>query len=189
LVFPPLTDGDKYQLLCRFFIPQDNIMLRVKRDRVPYDVWVRQGLIKATPGNVIDYVFILAQLDEDSQNYDLREVAFDRWGAAKITQDMQERGLEVVAFGQGFQSMSAPAKELEKLILGRQLSHGGNEVLGWMMSNVVMRTDPAGNLKPDKEKSREKIDGVVATIMALDRALRAGDGGKSIYESRGVLSF
>jgi phage terminase large subunit-like protein len=189
LVFPPLTEDDKYELLCRFFVPQDNIAARVKRDRVPYDVWIRQGLIKATPGNVIDYAFILNQIDEDSQNFDLREIAFDRWGAAKITQDLQDRGLEVVAFGQGFQSMSAPSKELEKLVLGQQLSHGGNAVLSWMMSNVVMRTDPAGNLKPDKEKSREKIDGVVAAIMALDRALRVGDGGKSVYETRGVLTF
>jgi phage terminase large subunit-like protein len=187
-VFPPLTPEDLYVVLLRFFMPQDNIAIRVKRDRVPYDVWVRQGYIKTTPGNVIDYAFILAQIDEDAQQFDLKEIAFDRWGASKIVQELTDRGLEVVGFGQGFQSMTSPSKELEKLILARKLAHGGNPVLAWMMSNVVMRSDPAGNMKPDKEKSREKIDGVVATIMGLDRATRQSSG-TSVYENRGVLSF
>jgi phage terminase large subunit-like protein len=187
-VFPPQTDEDDYQVLCRFFIPEESMHERVRRDRVPYDAWVRQGFITATPGNVIDYEWILAQVDEDMQAYDVKQIAFDRWGASRIQTQLMERGDEefLVQFGQGFRSMSPPMKELEKLILGHKLAHGNNPVLGWMADNLVAREDPAGNIKPDKEKSTEKIDGMVAMIMALDRATRHEPPKRSIYEERGL---
>lgn len=187
LVFPPEQEGDDYQVLCRFFIPEEAMVERSHRDRVPYDAWVRQGYITATPGNVIDYDYILAQIDEDAISYDLREIAFDRWGATLIVQQLQEREMTVAQFGQGFVSMSPPMKELEKLILSQRLAHGNNPVLTWMADNLVVRQDPAGNIKPDKERSREKIDGMVALIMSLDRALRHEAVG-SVYEERGVLT-
>lgn len=188
LVFPPETDQDNYQVLPRFFIPEDAMVQRSKRDRVPYDAWVRQGYITATPGDVIDYDFILAQVDEDAQIYDLSEIAFDRWGATKIVQSIEVLGLTCIQFGQGFQSMSPPMKELEKLILAKRLAHGNNPVLNWMADNLVALSDPAGNIKPDKAKSIEKIDGMVALIMALDRALRNQSSG-SVYEERGILTL
>ena len=138
---------------------------------------------------MIDYNFILAQMDQDAQNYDVVDVAFDRWGATRIIQSLQERGMNVVQFGQGFASMSAPMKELGKMILGGEIAHGGDPVLAWMADNLVAREDPAGNLKPDKEKSTEKIDGIVALIMALDRALRKEVAAESVYSSRGVVSI
>lgn len=187
LVFPPQTEDDDYQVLCRFWIPEDSMHDRVRRDRVPYDAWVRQGYITATPGNVIDYAWILAQIDEDMQTYDVEEIAFDRWGATKIQTELMDRGGEdfMIQFGQGYRSMSPPMKELEKLILGHQVAHGNNPVLSWMADNLVAREDPAGNIKPDKEKSIEKIDGMVALIMALDRATRHDTHG-SVYEERGI---
>lgn len=187
LVFPPQTAEESYQVLCRFFIPEDAMVQRSKKDRVPYDAWVRQGFITATPGNVIDYDFILAQIDEDARDYDLTEMAFDRWGATKIVQAIEEHGLTCVQFGQGYVSMSPPMKDLEKLILSGKLAHGNNPVLTWMADNLVARVDPAGNIKPDKEKSREKIDGMTALIMGLDRALRHQGG--SVYEERGILTL
>jgi phage terminase large subunit-like protein len=186
LVFPPESDADQYQVLCRFWIPEDAMHQRVKRDRVPYDVWVRQGFIEATPGNVIDYDYVLAGIAEDAERFDLDLIAFDRWGATKIQVDLAEQGHEIVQFGQGYASMSGPTKELEKLILSQKLAHAANPVLSWMASNVVVRSDPAGNLKPDKEKSREKIDGIVALIMALDVALRRTEKQPSVYERRGM---
>lgn len=188
LVFPPEVDDDLVQVLCRFWIPEESMHERVHRDRVPYDVWVRQGYITATPGNVVDYAYVLAQIDEDMQAYGLDEIAFDRWGATKIQTDLTELGGPdfMVQFGQGFASMSGPMKELEKLVLQHRLAHGNNPVLTWMADNLVAREDPAGNIKPDKEKSREKIDGMVALIMGLDRALRHTGGGRSIYEDRGL---
>ena len=190
VVFPPQAEEDDYQVLCRFWIPEDAMVERSRTDRVPYDAWVRQGFIEATPGNVIDYEFIIHQIEADMQAYDLQEIAFDRWGATKIQTDLMELGGDdfMVQFGQGFASMSGPMKELEKLILGHKLAHGNNPVLTWMADNLVARMDPAGNIKPDKAKSREKIDGMVALIMALDRALRRQDH-RSVYESRGLLSL
>jgi len=171
-VFPPAVMGDKYQVLCRFFVPQNNVADRCRKDRVPYDTWIRQGYIYATPGDVVDQEYIKAQIIADAQIYDIREVAFDRWGSAKLVTELDAEGITTVAFGQGFASMSPASKEAEKLILSCGIAHGNNPVLAWMMSNVTMRTDPAGNIKPDKGKSREKIDGVVAMLMALDRAVR-----------------
>jgi phage terminase large subunit-like protein len=159
---------------------------RVKRDKVPYDVWARQGFITLTPGNLIDYKFVIEQIRQDTTTYQIAELAFDRWGSQKITTDLQDLGFEIegkrslIQFGQGFASMSAPTKEVEKMVLGKELAHGGNPVLSWMISNVAIKSDPAGNHKPDKEKSTERIDGAVALIMAVGRAmLRQGQESSS----------
>jgi phage terminase large subunit-like protein len=191
LVFPPEATERRYQVLCRFWIPKDNMRARVDRDKVPYDVWEKAGLITATEGNVVDYAFILDQVKKDFKTFDIRELAFDRWGASKLMADLQEIGGEdwLVQFGQGFASMSAPAKELERMVLAGELAHGGNPVLGWMADNVVIKRDPAGNIKPDKEKSIEKIDGIVALIMAIDRAIKNGGTGPSVYEQRGFFEL
>jgi phage terminase large subunit-like protein len=189
LVFPPQTEEDDYSVLCRFWIPEEAMHIRSHRDRVPYEAWVRQGHITATPGNVIDYDYILSQIDEDAQNYDLQEIAFDRWGATKIVQEIAEHGLTCVQFGQGFASMSPPMKELEKQILSHRLAHGNNPVLTWMADNLVAAMDPAGNIKPDKSKSIEKIDGMVALIMGLDRAIRNESNTGSVYDERGIITL
>jgi phage terminase large subunit-like protein len=188
LIFPPIAEGGKYEVLCRFFLPDDNMRERVHHDKVPYDVWVRQGYIITTPGNIIDYAFILDQIEKDMADYEIKELAFDRWGSQKITTDLQDLGFEIegkrslIQFGQGFASMSAPTKELEKMVLAKEIAHGGNPVLSWMMSNISIREDPAGNKKPDKEKSTEHIDGVVALIMAIGRAMLNKGPEKSAYE-------
>jgi phage terminase large subunit-like protein len=199
-LFPPEKDGDSYEILCRFFIPEDNMLERVRKDRVPYDVWVREGFITATSGNVLDYANILNTIANDTTSFNVQELAFDRWGSQKITTDLQDIGFEIksdssksessgrtlVQFGQGFASMSSPSKELERLILSKMIAHNNNPVLAWMMSNVVIKIDPAGNIKPDKEKSIERIDGVVALVMAIDRAVRQNNT-SSVYESRGAM--
>jgi len=138
---------------------------------------------------VIDYDFILAQIDADKQAYDLQEIAFDRWGAAAIQTKLMELGGDkfMVQFGQGFASMNPAMKELEKLILGHTMAHGNNPVLNWMADNLVVQTDPTENIKPDKEHSVERIDGMVALVMALDRASRRVVEEKSVYEDRGIL--
>jgi phage terminase large subunit-like protein len=174
LVFPPEEDDEPYQALCVFWLPADNMIERVRRDQVPYDVWARAGFLKLTPGNVVDYDFILAEIGELAEEFDLREIGYDRYGATLVSQQLQEMGGDewVVPIGQGFLSMSPPMKELGKLVAGQNLAHGNNPILTWMADNLVAVEDPAGNIKPDKSKSREKIDGVVALIMALDRATR-----------------
>lgn len=188
LVFPPLDEDDKYWIMPFFWIPEDCLDLRVKRDHVPYDLWQRQGLLETTEGNVIHYGYIEKFIERLGEQYNIREIAFDRWGATQMVQDLEGMGFTVVPFGQGFRDMSPPTKELMKLTLEQRLAHGGNPVLEWMMDNVYVRTDPAGNIKMDKEKSTEKIDGAVATVMALDRAIRKGnDNSESVYDTREMI--
>jgi phage terminase large subunit-like protein len=174
LVFPPDGDGEDYKVVCRFWLPEARMVERVRRDQVPYDVWARLGVLTLTPGDVVDYDFIVREIGVLRERYEIVEVAFDRWGAALISQQLQEMGGDewVVPFGQGFASMSPPMVELGNLIAAKKLAHGNNPVLGWMADNLVASEDAAGNIKPDKSKSREKIDGMVALIMGLDRATR-----------------
>jgi len=187
LVFPPIDEDDKYSILPFFWIPEDNIDLRVRRDHVNYDIWKKQGFLKTTEGNVVHYGFIETFIEELGTKYNIREIAFDRWGAVQMTQNLEGLGFTVVPFGQGFKDMSPPTKELMKLTLEQKIAHGGHPVLRWMMDNIFIRTDPAGNIKADKEKSTEKIDGAVATIMALDRAIRNKGNSGSVYDERGIL--
>lgn len=190
LVFPPQDGDDKYTVLPYFWIPEDNLELRVRRDHVNYDLWKKQGFLLTTEGNVVHYGYIEEFIDALGMKYNIKEIAFDRWGAVQMTQNLENLGFTVVPFGQGFKDMSPPTKELMKLTLEQKLAHGGHPVLRWMMDNIYIRTDPAGNIKPDKEKSTEKIDGAVATIMALDRAIRCGNkDGISVYDERGLLIF
>ena len=188
LVFPPLDEDDKYIILPYFWIPEDTLDMRVKRDHVPYDVWERQGYLQTTEGNVIHYGYIEKFIESLGERFNIREIAFDRWGAVQMVQNLEGMGFTVVPFGQGFKDMSPPTKELMKLTLEQRIAHGGHPVLRWNMDNIFVRTDPAGNIKADKEKSTEKIDGAIATIMALDRAIRCGnDNCASVYDDRGLL--
>lgn len=188
LVFPPLDESEGYTLMPFFWIPEDNVDLRVRRDHVPYDLWKRQGYLKTTEGNVVHYGYIEHFIEELGKQYNIKEIAFDRWGAVEMVQNLEGMGFTVVPFGQGFKDMTPPTKELMRLTLEKKIAHGGHPVLRWMMDNIFIRTDPAGNIKPDKAKSTEKIDGVVATIMGLDRAIRnEGNNGDSVYDSRGLL--
>ena len=188
LVFPPLDEEDKYYVLPYFWIPEETLDLRVRRDHVPYDLWERQGTLMTTEGNVVHYGYIEKFIEQLGERFNIREIAFDRWGAVQMVQNLEGMGFTVVPFGQGFKDMSPPTKELMKLVLEEKIAHGGHPVLRWMMDNIFIRTDPAGNIKADKEKSTEKIDGAIATIMGLDRAIRCGnDTGASVYDSRGLL--
>lgn len=188
LVFPPEDESEGFTILPHFWIPEGNVELRVRRDHVPYDIWKKQGYLETTEGNVIHYGYIEQFIDDLGKKYNIREIAFDRWGAVQMVQNLEGLGFTVVPFGQGFKDMSPTTKELMKLTLEKKIAHGGHPVLRWMMDNIFIRTDPAGNIKPDKAKSTEKIDGVVATIMALDRAIRnEGETGDSIYDERGLL--
>ena len=188
LVFPPTEEDEHYYILPYFWLPEETLPLRVRRDHVPYDVWERQGYLKTTEGNVVHYGFIENFIDELGQKFHIKEIAFDRWGAVQMSQNLEGLGFTMVQFGQGYKDMSPPTKELMKLTLEQTLAHNGHPVLRWMMDNIFIRRDPAGNIKPDKEKSTEKIDGAVAMIMALDRAIRCGCvSDESVYDTREML--
>lgn len=189
LVFPPIEPDEPYWILPRLWLPEDTLDLRVARDHVPYDLWHKQGFLETTEGNVVHYDHIEHEIEQLGLKYNIREIAYDRWGAVQMSQNLEGLGFTVVPFGQGFKDMSPASKELMKLALEGRLAHGGHPVLAWMADNITVRQDPAGNIKPDKQKSTEKIDGIVALIMALDRAIRNGSAepAESVYDERGLL--
>jgi phage terminase large subunit-like protein len=170
MVFPI---GDYFAALVRFWAPRERARQRSRKDRVPYELWAQQGFIRLTDGDVIDYDVIRKDVRADAERFAVREIAADRWNATQIITQLQGDGLEVVAFGQGFASMTAPTKELLKLNAARKIAHGGNPVLRWMASLMAVEIDAAENLKPSKKKSTDRIDGMVAVIMGLGRAMLA----------------
>jgi phage terminase large subunit-like protein len=186
LIFPPLDEEDKYIILPFFWIPEEAMETRSRRDHVPYSQWVKDGYINATEGEVVHYAFIEKFIDELGKKYNIKNISFDRWNATQLCQNLDDLGFEMLRFGQGFSSMSSPTKELMRLVLEKRIAHGGNPVLRWMADNLAISTDPAGNIKPDKKKAAERIDGIVALIMALSQAL-LHDSNKSIYDKRGAL--
>ena len=189
LIFPPRNEDEKYVLLPYFWIPEETIPRRVKANSVPYDIWEKQGYIMSTEGNVIHYDFIEKFIMDLSEKYHILEIAVDRWNATQMIQNLEGEGFTIVPFGQGFSSMLAPTKEFYRLLMEGRIIHGGNPVLRWMAGNVVIDTDPAGNIKVTKAKSKEKIDGIVAAIMALDRCIRQEGKSDSVYDERGLLVF
>lgn len=189
LIFPPRDEEEKYVLLPYFWIPEETIPRRVKANSVPYDIWEKQGYIMSTEGNVIHYDFIEKFIMDLSEKYHILEIAVDRWNATQMIQNLEGEGFTIVPFGQGFSSMSAPTKEFYRLLMEGRIIHGGNPVLRWMAGNVVIDTDPAGNIKVTKAKSKEKIEGIVAAIMALDRCIRQEGQSGSVYDERGLLVF
>lgn len=189
LVFPPERANEPVYVLPWFWVPAESMQERERRDRVPYSTWVRQGLVEATPGNVIDYVYIRQRINELAQTYEIREVAYDPWNATQLSQELLGDGLMMVEMRQGFASLSGPSKELLRLVLAGNLVHGGNPVLRWMADGVSARQDAAGNVKPDKAKSSNRIDGIVATVMALGRmVVNAGSEAGSMYDDPDIVS-
>lgn len=162
----PRDDGG-FDLLSRYWIPEDNMRERSRRDRVPYADWVRQGYITVTPGNIIDYDFIEADIKKIADDFKIEILNFDEWNAANIATHLRDYGVNILGFRQGFRSMSAPTKLLEVLTLQGKINHQNDPVLRWMISNIEILRDPAENIKIDKSKSREKVDGAVALVMAL----------------------
>ncbi len=186
LLFP--LDGGRFAWLPHFWIPADNARERERRDKVPYLTWAKQGLIELTDGNVIDYSKVMARTIEYATTYTIRELAVDRFQAEHMMQLFAGEGLEVVPYAMSFGSMTAPTKKLETLILSGAIDHGNNPVLRWMARNVSVATNGTEDLRPCKKKSVERIDGIVAAIMALGRAIVTDDGG-SVYDKRGVLTL
>jgi phage terminase large subunit-like protein len=171
-LFPPRSPEEKHVAICRMFIPSEFAQERERRDRVPYVKWANDGHITMTAGDVIDYDAVESALDDWLHKYEVVAIGYDPWNATSMALKLQERGANVLEYRQGYASLSEPTKELEKLVLSGRLIHGGHPVLRWMASNVCVESDSAGNIKPSKKKSTERIDGIVALIMALGLTMR-----------------
>ena len=187
LVFPrTVEEGGGYDVLPFFFVPKDNMAKRQRDDHVPYSQWREEGHLIATQGDVVDYTYIRNKLNELGKSHDIREIAVDRWNATQVAVWLEQDGFEVAYFGQGYKSMSAPSKELEASVVSKKLRHGNHPVLRWNASVCANEEDAAGNIKPSKKRSHERIDGIVATVMGIARATASGDDVQSVYEDRGL---
>ncbi|WP_234821548.1 terminase large subunit [Mycolicibacter virginiensis] len=197
-VFP--ADDGAFDVLLRCWAPEDSLPDLDSRTANAASGWVKQGWLTTTPGDVTDYDFIEAQIKQDRDEFLVTEVAYDRWNASQLVNNLTNDGAPMITMGQGFASMSAPTKDLQRLIkLGAKVDddgvpvkpmirHGGNPLLRWMVDNFAVAMDPAGNVKPDKANAGDKIDGVVALIMGLARALAAREAeGTSAYEDEGLM--
>lgn len=186
LVFEPDEPGGLIPILARVWCPGDGITTRSKRDRVPYDVWARQGHLLVTPGSSIDYDLIKEQIVNDSRKFGLVDAGFDRWGAHMVIPSLTDADVEMVETGMGYKTMSPAMGEMLRLCLSSRFQHGGNPLLRWCVENLRVDTDPAGNVKPTKARSKEKIDPLVALAMAVDRLSRhgaSGDSTASVYDN------
>ena len=181
-------DDGTFQAIPIYWLPEMTAQERSKKDKVPYVQWAREGHIQLTEGDVQDYNFIRHKINELALVYRIKSIAFDRWNSSQLVNNLTEDGATMNPFGQGYASMSAPTKELEKLVLKKQIAHGNNPVFRWQIGNVQLRTDPAGNIIVAKDKSSEKVDGVVSLVMALGEWM-TNDTGLSVYENRGVVGL
>jgi phage terminase large subunit-like protein len=187
-VFPNDVDGG-FEVLPQFFVPEDTIREREQRDRVPYGQWRKDEHLIATPGNVVDYEYIRKTLHEWDSEFDVREIAYDPWNATDlVTRLIEQDGFTCRPLRQGYGSLSAPTKALEAAIVGQELRHDGHPVLRWCVGNVAIESDAAGNIKPSKKVSTEKIDGVYALVNAVDGMTRDAKP-ESVYLTRGVKSL
>lgn len=181
---------EKFALLPKFWIPEEKLQEKIAKENVGFAEWVDKGYVTVTPGNVTDYDFIKADIFAMAQKYDIISIAYDRWNSSQTVIQMQDEGLEMSPFGQGYGSMSAPTKEFEKMVLLEKMEHFNNPVLRWMLASTAIQTDPAGNIKPDKRKSSQKIDGIVASIMAMGEMMTyKAKEEKNPYEMRGLRSL
>jgi len=171
LLFPPDDINKKWIVLPWFWLPEDNLSDRVEHDKVPYDQWQQQGRLNTTPGNVIDYKFIEEFIIKLADKYDIREIGYDPWNAMQTAVRLEDEGLTMVEVRQGFKSMSPPMKEIEQICMGKKIIHGGHPVLRWNVGNVYVKMDENENIRPVKTKGTERIDGLVAMINAMNRAM------------------
>ena len=185
LVFPRTEEeGGGFDVLPYFFVPNENIAKRQHDDGVPYIQWKEDGYVIATEGDIVDYAFIRKKILELQSHYNIKEVILDRWNATQLAVQLEQEGLNVGFFGQGYRSMSPRCKNMEAMIMGKRLRHGGHPVLRFNATGVACQEDAAGNIKLNKSRSTERIDGLVATVMGIGRANATTDGADSVYESQ-----
>jgi phage terminase large subunit-like protein len=183
-----LEDDGGFSVLPHFWVPEDGMDERARKDRVPYPAWARDGFLTATPGAVVDYGFIFETVKGLLERFQVKGIAFDRWNASHLVTMLMDIGAPMAKFGQGYVSMNQPTKELARQLAAGTLRHGGHPVLTWNASNMTVATDPAGNVKPDKGRAADRIDGMVAMVMGMALA-GTSPTATSVYTSRGVRSL
>jgi phage terminase large subunit-like protein len=190
LTFTPQEKDEPYKHIYRFYIPEDLIQEKEDLDKVPYRAWIQEGFVIATPGNVIDYDWIEADIMQDAEKYRVKEFAYDPYHAQQIVNHLTNAGMKMVPIQQGYRLISPMCDNFEKKVLSKQMSHNDNPVMKWMISCVEMKSDRQNNvmpMKPRRDSHGKRIDGVVANIMSLGRASLHVNDSNSVYDKRGVI--
>jgi phage terminase large subunit-like protein len=190
LVFP--HDDRMIDVLPFFWLPADGLAEKERRDKVPYQLWRDQNLLEVTPGRTIDDWFVVRRLEQLGEQFDIRQIAYDRWGMEKFKGTIRNVGAEIdedkfVSFGQGYASMGPAIKELEKLLQEQRIRHGMHPILTMCAGYAVCDRDPADNRKWAKNKAEQRIDGIVALTMAVGTMAERDNLGPSVYEERGLI--
>lgn len=181
-------EGSRYQGIPLFWCPRDTLLRRKRENRTSMDAWVRAGLINVTESRSIDYRVIRKTLNQLAERFNVKQIGIDPWNAVQIATDLESDGFDVKYVRTGFASISAATKEFEKLVLAGDFLHPAHPVLDWCAQNIAVKEDESGNVKPDKARSAEKIDGIVAMIIALAcHIAEPEDGAKTVYEKRGIM--
>ncbi|TAL44065.1 MAG: hypothetical protein EPN91_05140 [Salinibacterium sp.] len=188
-VFPDRKDGF-FDVIARFWLPALQIDTKERVDKVPYRQWAKAGLLELTDGAAIDQGAVEKAMFEWGEMYDLKEIAIDGWQAERVRQNVEDQGLTIFKHTQGFAGIGDACKTLERALINGKLRHGGNPILDWMAANVAIKTNSEGYIKPAKDKSSGRIDGIVALVMALGRAMLRAPDNRSVYvrAERGLLS-
>jgi phage terminase large subunit-like protein len=187
LYFPEQDGLNKPCAIWWYWIPEDNVRDRVSKDAVPYLDWINDGYIITTPGNVTDYNILKHEIMQIAEMYDICSVGYDRWNSSQLVIDLLEEGLPFEKFGQGFGSMNAPTKEYQRLMLTNSINVGKNPVSRWHNSNIELDVNPAGDIKITKAKSTEKVDGMIALIMAMGEKMDKHNNQGSVYDDRDII--
>ena len=192
LVFPPETAEGRYQFLYYFFLPEVNIVEKQRKDRVPYTYWAERGYLILTPGDVVDFDFIEDVIREIAGEFKIKEIAHDPWKAMEIVNHLQTEGIaELIQVSQNYSGMAAGTDAFEKKVLGQLIGHGNNPIMDWMIACTEVKSDRQGNIcpmKPKRGRTGARIDGVIASILALSRAIVHTDE-RSIYEDHGLIAI
>ena len=186
VLYFPMDEGTKDVLLPICYVPRDAVFTKVMRNKVPYNQWERDGFLKVTQGDVQDYEFIRQDIHKLAEKYDIKSIAFDRWNSTSLVMNLVSDGLNLSPFGQGYASMSNPSKTFEKMCIGKELNHLNNPILRWQLQNVQIQTDAAENIKVHKGRSHDKVDAIVASIMAIGEFL-TDEHEESVYNDRGLI--
>jgi len=183
VIYPPTREGDRTLVRSTFWCPAEGILDRSRKDQVPYEKWARAGILRTIPGEVTDFNWVERDLLELAEKWNYRVIGADPWKCADLAHRLADQGVETVAVRQGFVTQSPLCNELKRLVMGGLLAHGDHPILSWNRKNVAVRLDPSGNIKLDKSRSAERIDGMAALVNAIGVA--GEDDGVSVYSAAG----
>lgn len=189
LLFPPQEGITDWRFIIEAWIPEANMKERIARDHVPYDRWVQEKTLHATAGNTCDYDFVKARIETLAKQYEIKYLCCDPWNSRMLTQQLAKTGMEVIEVAQSIAGLSPGMKELERLLKSNQMTHDKNPLARWCFGNVVIAMDGNENIKPMKNKSRDRIDPIVALINAMNIAITQENMKVSVYEERGMRSL